>query len=181
MNEIELIQNYNDKILEIYNERNLKCLRGSTEDNYILNGKEILPWYFETNNLSKEIIKDFDYHKLFDDLLFCSDEIMFNLANLYLYLPYINDPLSHPVHFHDRYIYPNYQNLEAKRFNMFADSVLEKLYKYWDRIGDLIASYFPYLLKKHQVDFTKIIDKMPETLTDNLNYKWLKHFRENEY
>lgn len=181
MTDKELIHNLNKRISKIYEENEIKCLRGNKDDNYILNGKEILVWYYETNSLTKEVSGDFDYNKLLDDLFFCSDEIMFSLANLYLYLPYINNPLFEAYFFNDRYIYPNFQNLEAKRFNMFADTVLEKLYKYWDRIGDLLASYFPYLLKPFQVEFTRIIDKIPESLRSNENFVWLNKFRNNEY
>ena len=67
------------------------------------------------------------------------------------------------------------------RYSMFANIVSEKLYNYWDRIGDLLATYFPDLIKPEQVYFAKTIDIIPTEYHDNDNFKWLKEFKESQY
>lgn len=64
---------------------------------------------------------------------------------------------------------------------MFVDIVSQKLYNYWDRIGDLIASFFPNKIKADAVYFNNSIDCVPSELQDNEDFKWLKNFRDNEY
>ena len=64
---------------------------------------------------------------------------------------------------------------------MFSNIVSEKLYNYWDRIGDLLATYFPSSIKPEQVFFPKAIEIIPSDYYDNENYRWLKDFKENGY
>jgi hypothetical protein len=64
---------------------------------------------------------------------------------------------------------------------MFANIVCQSTYNYWDRIGDLIASFFPDRIDLHRVFFPTAIDSIPEEFRKNENYLWLKEFRETEY
>lgn len=100
---------------------------------------------------------------------------------MYLYRPYINNPIQdgHPIG--DMMLYPNLQNREAKRYSMFSAIVAEKIYNYWDRIGDLIATYFPDLIKPSAADFARAIDIIPKSYQENANNQWLKNFKENQY
>lgn len=92
----------------------------------------------------------------------------------------MNSPIDDGLPFAGKMLYPNYENLPAYRYSMFADVVSQKLYNYWDRIGDLIAAYFPDLLKPHQVYFPKIIDVIPVQY-HNEYYFWLREFRDFDY
>ncbi|HWC54900.1 MAG TPA: Cthe_2314 family HEPN domain-containing protein, partial [Chitinophagaceae bacterium] len=80
-----------------------------------------------------------------------------------------------------REIFPNHQNIEAKRYNMFADIVSQKTYNYWDRIGDLIASFFPDRIKPNQVYFSSAIECIPAEFHSSDNYIWLNDFKTTEY
>ncbi|MEO8088128.1 MAG: Cthe_2314 family HEPN domain-containing protein [Bacteroidota bacterium] len=183
MEKRKLIRDIQESVLEIYNEHDLECLRGlKSEDEFILNGRQIILWYSEiTQKSTLKHQHSYDYLKNFDDLIFLSDEILYFTAHLYLYKDFINDPIEAGFIFYDRMVYPNNQNLEAKRFNMYADVVSESVYKYWDRIGDLIASFFPGRLEEHKVYFGTALDLIPTELRDSENYKWLINFKEGEY
>jgi hypothetical protein len=177
----ELLWKFQETIIEIYNEFGINSLRGINAE-YSLNGKQIIVWYHDvTRKSSCQNHEVFNYIKNFDDLLFCSDELLYFTAHLFLYKPFINDPLKDRFKFSGKMVYPNHQNMEAKRYNMFADITSQKAYNYWDRIGDLIASFFPKLIKPHQVFFSKAIEIIPAEFQKSENYLWLKRFKENEY
>ncbi|TWI80602.1 hypothetical protein IQ13_3281 [Lacibacter cauensis] len=176
-----IIWDFDRTIISVYNEYSLTSLRG-LKDDFIINGRQILQWYFDAVRKGQcKYYEAFNYHQNFDDLIFCSDEIMYFLAHMYLYRPYLNNPVQDGFYFGDGMLYPNYQNLESKRYSMFSNIVSEKLYNYWDRIGDLIATYFPALIKPEQVYFPKAIEIIPKEYHDNENYIWLKEFKENQY
>ena len=103
-------------------------------------------------------------------MLICSDEMLYFTAHLFLYRPFITNPLK------DRN-----PNLEDKRYNMFADIVSQKTYNYWDRIGDLIASFFPGKTKTSSIYFYNSLDCVMKELEDSINFKWLKDFKDTEY
>ena len=117
----------------------------------------------------------------FDDLVFCSDEALYFTAHLYLYRPYINSPIKDRFWHVNRWVYPNHQNLAAKRYAIFANTICEKVYNYWDRVGDILAAYFPDLIEPSRVYFPTIIDKIPSSFHECLGFAWLKNFREIEY
>ena len=176
----ELIWEYQRSINEIYIEQGLTSLSGL--DKFEINGKVITIWHTEaTRKCWVKHNAHFNYLKNSDDLLFCSDELLYFTAHLYLYKPFLNNPIKEGVAFSGQMVYPNYQNLEAKRYSMFADVTCQKAYNYWDRIGDLIASFFPDLLKPHNVYFPSAIEAIPRKFHKSNNYLWLKEFKENEY
>lgn len=177
----DLIWEIQKTIIEIYYKHDLINLRGLNND-YQLNGKQILLWYSEvTRKCAVNYNGQFNYFKTLDDLFFCSDELLYFTAHLFLYRPYINNPIEDGFYVSERTVYPNYQNLEAKRYSMYADITSQKAYNYWDRIGDLIASFFPNKLKPHQIFFPSAIDCIPEQFHASSNYTWLKEFKEVGY
>lgn len=179
MNNNEIIWAYHGAIQDIYRLESLKCLRGEN-DSYMIKDKQILLWHSSVTR--RCMIKyEFDRSKNLDDLLLHSDEIMHFTAQLYLYKPYLNDPIKDAVITSVTPIYPNIQNFEAKRYYMYTDIVCEKLYSFWHRIGDLIASFFPNLISKNRIYFTTAFDVIPKEYHDHESYIWLKYFRENEY
>lgn len=176
-----IIWDFQRAIISVYNEHSLTSLKG-LKDDFIVNERQILKWYFDVVRKGQcKYYEVFNFHQSFDDLIFCSDEIMYFLAHMYLYRPYLNNPVKDGFFFGDGMLYPNYQNLEAKRYSMFSNIVSEKLYNYWDRIGDLIATYFPTLIKPDKVFFPKAIEIIPCEYHNDENYKWLKEFKENSY
>jgi len=181
MNPEESIANFEKSIVEVYKQYNLTSLRG-LDHSFMVNGRQILEWHLKVISEGKNIYgSNFDFQKNFDDLIFCSDEILYFIGNMYLYRPFMNNPLKEGVRHGDHIVYPYNQNKEAKRYSMFGGVVSEKIYNYWDRVGDLLAAYFPGLLEAHQVFFPKVIELIPEEYHGNENYLWLKSFKENEY
>jgi hypothetical protein len=177
----ELIWEYQRAIIDIYMHQNLNCLRGF-EYNYTVNGREFLGWYSEATRKCAVKHKGlFNYRKLLDDILFCSDALLYFTAHLFLYLPFINNPLKDAIPTKESMVYPNIQNLEGKRYSMFADSASQQAYNYWDRIGDLIASFFPDKIKSANVFFPTAIEAIPTEFHYSENYKWLYEFKLTDY
>jgi hypothetical protein len=181
MDKHELIWEYQRTIIDVYKTEGLTSLKG-LDESYTINGRQILTWHSEATRKCKiKFNGQFNYFENFDDLLFCSDELLYFTAHLFLYRPFINDPAEEGFPAFGKIIYPNYQNLEAKRYGMFADIASQKAYNYWDRIGDIIASFFPNILKPNNIFFPKVIEAIPVEFQQSENYKWLKEFKENDY
>lgn len=181
MDRQELLWTYQDAVIEIYKEYQLTSLRGLNSE-FIVKKKQIVAWHSDVTN--KSSIKNsevFNYYQNFDDLLFCSDKLLYFTALLFLYRPFINNPIKDGFQFASGIVYPNKQNLEGKRYGMFSDIASQKAYNYWDRIGDLIASLFPEQIKQHNVYFPTAIEAIPKEFHTNDNYLWLNEFRQNEY
>lgn len=64
---------------------------------------------------------------------------------------------------------------------MFAGVTSQIAYNFWDRIGDLIASFFPDNFKPYDIYFPKVIDAIPTEFKNEEGYLWLKQIKENEY
>ena len=180
MNDENLINEINTKIVSIYKNENLTPLRG-LNDSYELSGKQILVWHGDvTRHVWNHYNGHFDYNQNIDDLLFSSDEIVYFTAHLYFYVPYINTPIKDAYLAGDKMIYPVFNNLPGKRYDMYLGVVFEKVYNYWDRIGDLIASFFPDVFRGN-VFFPSTIKKLAIEFPDNPDLNWLLDFVENQY
>lgn len=183
MDNIELLKTFNEKVLEIYDYENLIPLRGKDNSYELSNGKQILSWHNEiTRHRNCHFAPDFyDYFQNIDDILFISDELVYFTANLYLYKPFINTPLKDAFYTDDgTKIYPLYQNVAGKRYEMFVNVCYEKTYNYWDRIGDLIASFFPNTFTGF-VFFAKVLQKLESVYNGNADFDWLLNFSKNDY
>lgn len=181
MSRQNIIWEYQNAIKGIYREENINCLRGENES-YLIKDRPILLWHSQVTRKCKLKYQTFDQFKNIDDLLLYSDQVMHFTAQLYLYRPYLNNPLDDAFAMQSgMMVYPNYQNLEAKRYNMYTDIVSEKLYSYWHRIGDLIAAFFPELIKPERVFFATAFDIIPKEYHNIESYKWLKNFRETTF
>jgi len=178
-NKHKLIWDFQKEIVEIYKSRDLINLSGLDRE-FILNGRNILQWYFETIGNIKTKPSNFDFNRCFEDLMFCSDEIIYFTALLYLYRPYLQNPIKDGYQFGDKMVYPYIQTIEVSRFNMFVNTLYEKIYNYWDRIGDLFGAFLPKLNPK-RIYFTTVIDYMEGDFEDSENYMWLNKFRKNEF
>lgn len=180
MEALDFISENQRQIVKIYKTEKLTSL--SSLENDSINGKQIYLWHSAATQ--KPAIKhgaNFDYQKNLDDLLAASNELIYFIAHLFLYRPYLNDPIQDGYPAQGTMIYPNCLNLAAARYFMYTDVVGEKLYNFWDRIGDLIASLFPERLDERRVFFASAIEAIPAEFQNGPNYSWLKSFKENEY
>lgn len=174
----ELIWELQESIRDIYDQEELKSLSGLKKE-YQLNNRNILDWYFKVIRANPK--NQFNDSQVLDDIDTFSNQLLYLTANLYLYLPFINNPIDEGFHANGRQVYPNYQNLEAVRFNLFVDQAFQTTYNFWDRIGDIIASFFPEKLAPKDVYFSRVIDIVPIEYQKSLNFIWLKSFKENQY
>jgi hypothetical protein len=177
----ELIWEYHKLHQKIYADYGLTSLSGLNNE-FKLNGRELLVWHGEaTRKCSVKYNGQFYHMKNFDDLLFCSEELLYFTASLYLYRPYINNPLKEAFPFSGGMIYPNFQNHYAKRYSMFANVASQSVYNFWDRVGDMIAAFFPDKIDPSRVFFATAMDTIPIQFHTSENYCWLDNFRKTDY
>lgn len=182
MNSFSLIEEIQEKVVEIYRHHDIFPLRGRIDD-FKHDDFDSFDLFYSSvdRNETKRGLHSF-YFDLFHDLIFCSDEIVYFTAHLYLYRPFINNPIDDVRQFVGQELFPNYQNIPAKRFNMYADVASQKTYNFWDRIGDLIASYFPDKFPpKKPVYFANAVEAIPLNYRDDSNFKWLNDFKKSGY
>jgi hypothetical protein len=68
------------------------------------------------------------------------------------------------------------------RYCTYASCCFEKAYNYWDRIGDLLYSFYPALIGNiRSVDFVKIVDKIYVLGERDVDFIWLYDFKNNQY
>lgn len=183
MEELRLLKEFNETIISIYNQEKLYPLRGYKDSFELPNGKQILVWQNEiTRHRNCHFApNNFDYNSIVDDLLFISDEIVYFTAHLYLYKPHINTPMKDAYMTpNGTWIYPVFQNYTGKRYEMYINVCYEKLYNYWDRIGDLIASFFPSVFTGN-IYFPKVMQSLKTQYVGNTDFDWLLDFSETEY
>lgn len=178
-NRHKLIWDFQKEIIKVYKSENLSNLSGLDRE-YKLNDKNIFQWFFDTIGSKQNKNSDFDFNRCFEDIIFCSDEILFFTALIYLYRPYLQNPIKDGYQFGERMVFPYTQTIEVSRYYMFVNTLYEKVYNYWDRIGDLIAAFLPDFYKK-RIYFITVIDQIKDNFKESENYIWLRNFRENEF
>ncbi|MDR1737372.1 MAG: hypothetical protein LBR66_00940, partial [Candidatus Symbiothrix sp.] len=90
----ELIDLLNHRIVEIYETQGITPLRGFDESYLLPNGKQFL---ILTHNVFEAVIDIRQTKNIIDDLCFLSEEITFFTAMLYLYQPFVEKPLNNPI------------------------------------------------------------------------------------
>ncbi len=117
-----------------------------------------------------------NYHQLIDDLMFISDELVYFTAHLFLYRDYINDPLEDARKTDGgQTYYPVFTNVPGKRYTMYLNVCYEKVCNYWDRIGDLIASFFSDDFTGN-IYFSNVIKDLRGAYAGNDDFDWLSDF-----
>lgn len=176
MTDLEIINLLHDRLLDIYSRKELKCLRGTTEDNYILNGKNILEWHSEA---TRGLKADFNRFENIDNLLYISDSIMYFTGQLYLFRPLLYNPVEHPVVIRDKNYYPYHMSLSDRRYFMLSEINFEKIYAFWSQIAILIAASIDEEIGYRRIYFPTILQKVSDQ--DSESFRWLDKFGKNEY
>jgi hypothetical protein len=176
MSNQELLNRLHQKTLEIYDREGLKCLRGTAEDDYVLNGKNILVWHSEATSKLKH---PFDHFQNIDSLLFISDEIMYFTAQLFFYKPLLNNPLENPIRIKEKVYYPYQMSLSDRRYFMFSEIIIEKIYAFWGQIANLLAASLDEEINDQRVFFPIVVNKI--TRQDSKYFHWLYKFMNTEY
>lgn len=170
-----IIDNYNEELFAIYKQHELISL----EDNN-----------FTYKNINvMDCPKNSDYREpkfrpLINlwDIINCTKDLKFFVGQMYLHRPYINNPtVELDVIKEDQLFSVYFQNLYDRRYCSFVTCCYEKSYNFWDRIGDLLASFFPELLKINLVNFSKIVDELEKQKIEDEHFDWILNFKKNEY
>jgi hypothetical protein len=194
---IEIIDNYNQLLYDIYNIENLKCL---SDNNCTYKGINILalsnPAVVDTVRVGlyeklNQVIKDkkllnFNHMHAENELIICTADLKYRLGILYLYFPLIIK-LQYSFYYHNEEIHYVYnQNRDDARFNRELPVAFECIYKFWQRLSDYILSFFPDELfncegKSYFHTPIRYICKNHSNLTLSDNFQWLINFSENIY
>lgn len=111
-----------------------------------------------------------------------SSDIRYAIANASLYFPYANNFLNELRKYPDGQDIPTYfMTVEDKRFFFYVNTAFEKLYIFWDRIGDILFLTFQLNLLEDRVYFNSVMRELGASLESSENGKWLRNFYNNEY
>ncbi len=172
-----ILDMYNEQLFNTYKDENLNCLADS---NIRIDDKTIYALYYEVID-GCQTKRDIDYHSLLSDILNCSKDLKYCIGSLFLFKPYINNPLEQVQRIGDLEQFPNLQNIYDRRYSIFLSIIAEKIYNYWDRIGDLFNAIFKVIDNERRVYFSVVIDNLPNEINESENFKWLLEFKGNGY
>lgn len=133
-------------------------------------GKHPLTFFTEIAHKKKPRSR-FDLFESYSEIDFLHKDIKYYTALVYLLRPYINNPIR------ENYTY--YQTLYDKRYMSYASIVFQCFYNYWDRLGDLIYTFFNINLKERAVYFASVIKNFPQDYQKSSYYSELNDIFEN--
>lgn len=164
------------ELTSIMEERNIVSL---ADDTYTNRGINVLE-QFE----ARYPFDGFNQRRLIDDTILISKDLMILTSHLYQLRPYINNPLEEPtVKLHGKVYHTYHQNGYDWFYSTYASCCFEKLYNFWDRIGDRLAVSFDTGLKKFQIGFSRVMEELSKKsmFLENEHFQWLKEFWENDF
>lgn len=172
------IEKHYKEISKFFEEQNLISL---SDNEHVYNGMNTMD--ILTLNIDNPKFKKFDKFKNLADLKNCNNDLKLLTANLYMYHPYINNPLDEYRYFEGKKVFTYFQNGPDWIYSTFVSCCYEKLYNYWDRIGDTLAYYLKLDIPESKVAFAMVIDKMIRMGDFNSisNFNFLKNFKETEF
>ena len=175
---MEHLKKHYAEVSKFFKKENLISLSDNEHNYNGLNTMEILHLEKVNPNFEK-----FNKFKNLVDLKNCNNDLKLLTANLYLYHPYINNPLNEFKFFQGEKIFTYFQNGPDWIYSTFVSCCYEKLYNYWDRIGDTLAYYLELDIPEFRVTFASVIDQMirMESFNSDSNFEFLKNFKENEF
>ncbi len=184
---MEFIKEYQQKLNEIYCREKLICL--SDWDLVLFDNKNALQ--FATDNCSvvrNKVNSEGKFDTIINDLISSiSQDIKFSLGNIYLYKKLgINNFSNEYITIQQGKTISTYQQtLGDRRFFFYISVSFEKLYNFWDRIGDLLFLTLNFALdlkiKPREIYFSTVIKKIEKLNLKSENFNFLKEFYKNEY
>ncbi len=178
---MDVLNKHHQLIQEIYDTHKLKCLRGERDGDNRLAGRNVYEWYFTTCDKIRDKDETFEYQFVIDNILFYSDEIMYFTANLIFVQPFLTDPEFGKLELEGKEIYPYDPNLADKRFNMYTEIIIEKLYAYWSQIALILKGFFIPNFPKNRIYFASVIDEIAKLNIESENLDWLVEFKKSDY
>lgn len=126
--------------------------------------------------------QDFDDFDCLDDLCFTQHQMVYGLAELQLYKPYVQDFLGDPIEFNGEIVFRYNHSFYDEQYFYISSQIIQLIGTFWDKIGNLLFRFFPYPLREREhVYFYSVVQKFPERYRENEDYLWLKEFKENKY
>lgn len=117
------------------------------------------------------------------DLVNCNNDLKLFTAHLFYYRPLINNPIGEASLLNGEFLSTYFQTGADWLYSSFVSCCYEKLYNYWDRIGDALAFYLNVDIKEEQVSFSKVIDILTDhsSIKEEEQFKWLLNFKNNDF
>ncbi len=116
------------------------------------------------------------------DISFIQSDLIYTTGILYTLRPLINNPIAESKHFMGKQRATYFQNLYDSLYSMYASFCYEKLYNFWDRIGDKIATEFPTEFSNPKfIMFANVIDRIRANNSENENLNWLFEFKDSDF
>ena len=116
------------------------------------------------------------------DIDFIQADLIYSTGILYTLRPLINNPITESEYFMGKQRATYFQNLYDSLYSMYASFCYEKLYNFWDRIGDKIATEFPTEFSNPRfIMFANVIDKIRANNSENENLNWLFQFKDSDF
>lgn len=126
----------------------------------------------------------FNFVKVKEDLINCNADLRLFTGLLFVYQPFINNPTKEFKFRKTGKEFKYFQNMEDWLYSAYVSCCYEKLYNFWDRIGDILAFTFDLNIKEYDVNFAKAIDCFGNSERDyieNENFIFLKNFKNEEF
>lgn len=115
------------------------------------------------------------------DIKNIQSDLIYSTGILYTLKPFINNPTKETKIFMGKERATYFQNMYDSLYSMYASVCFEKLYNFWDRIGDKIATEFPSdFPNPRTIMFANVIEKIRNSTTDS-NIKWLADFKDIDF
>lgn len=176
----EILEDFHDELLDVYQQEGLKTLSGFNND-HVVNGVQIVNEFLDAVRPLGQNIPGLNGIQLQREFIASSHEVLHFVGLTLLYYPYIFNPLDAARSFAGRTIYPYSETIETRRFFMYYNTSLEKLYNFWDRVGDLIALYYPGVLKSKAIFFSTAVNLLEKDVKGSVPYEWLVAFQKGYY
>ena len=116
------------------------------------------------------------------DIRFIHSDLVYTTGILFALRPHINNPLTETVFLKGKEFSTYRQNMYDSLYGMYASICFEKLYNFWDRIGDKIANEFPDRFPNpRSIMFANVIENLKNDFQTDINIKWLIDFKNGDF
>jgi len=182
---MEFLEAYQRKLGEIYEHEKLFCLSDYNDKSVEIDGMN--PLHFlstKTGHLRQKLNKNNIIDILTDEIIVStSRNIKFALGNVYLFKEFgLNDFSREKIEDVTGEYIPNYaEKFGEMRYMLYVSICFEKLYNFWDRIGDLLHLCFELDIPENKVYFPVVIDKLSKVTSQSNNFHILKNILYMDY
>lgn len=174
----KLLRDYNNQIWDIIKAQRIYSL---LDDNILFDNKSSIQFFIDITRLEKNQPIPFQDFEVHDDIVMCHQDIVFAIAELFAYRPYISDFTLDFVNVGGTQVFQYFPNFCDKRYLSTCGKIMELLYNYWDKIGDILAPYFTPKIPSNEIFFGKVIEKIDSSYQNNEHFEWLNEFKKNSY